>query len=65
MVNCKLINSDLCFEFCENIDAEITSVVDSIKNPYSGKIRALGAKKLILENDKIDRSNVEITFYGK
>ena len=65
MVNCKLINSDLCFEFCENIDAEIVSVVDSIKNPYSGKIKVLGVKKLILENDKIDSSKVEITLYGK
>ena len=60
MVECELNNSDLCFEFCSNVDARINSVVDSIKNPYSGRIVVKGVKQLILENDKIDTTKTEI-----
>ena len=60
MIGCELNDSDLCFEFCSDIDASINSVVDSIKNPYSGKIIVKGVNKLILENDKIDASKTEI-----
>lgn len=60
MVNCELINSDLCFEFCSNIDAEITTVINSIINPYSGKIVAKGVKELILQDEFIDKTKTEI-----
>ncbi len=60
MVNCKLINSDLCFEYCESIDVEVTNVVDSIKNPYSGRIKVKGVKELILDDKYIDKSKTEI-----
>ena len=60
MINCQLVYSDLCFEYCSNIDAEITTVVDSIKNPYSGKIIVKGVKELILEDKFIDKSKTEI-----
>lgn len=60
MVNCELVDSDLCFEFCSHIDAEITTVIDSIKNPYSGKIICKGVKELILEDKFIDKKKTEI-----
>lgn len=52
--NCKLIHSDLVFEYVSNIDAEITTKVDSVKNPLSGKITVPEIGKLILDKEKID-----------
>ena len=60
MVNCKLLNTDLCFEFCENVDAEICSHIDSVKNPYSGVIKAKSIGELILDEKYIDKSKVKI-----
>lgn len=60
MVNCELIDSKLCFEFCSRLDAQLNNVVDSIKNPISGRIVCKGVKELILEDDKIDRNKTEI-----
>ena len=60
MVNCELIDSDLCFEYCSGLDIQLNNVVESIKNPISGRIVCKGVKKLILEDDKIDRSKTEI-----
>ncbi len=37
LVNCKMIDADLCFEKSET-EAELTAPVVSIKNPYRGKI---------------------------
>ncbi len=37
LVNCKMIDTDLCFEKSE-VEAEITTPVLSVKNPYRGKI---------------------------
>ena len=66
LVNCELTDTDLCFEFCSDIDADINSVVDSIKNPYSGRIKVQGVKELILESDKVDISKTEIVnAYGE
>ena len=60
MVNCELIDSDLCFEFCKNINAEIISHVDSIKNPYSGRIIVKSVGELILDDKYIDKKKTEI-----
>ena len=60
MVNCKLLNTDLCFEFCENVDADICSHIDSVKNPYSGVIKAKSIGELILDEKYIDKSKVTI-----
>ncbi|WP_330635186.1 aminotransferase class I/II-fold pyridoxal phosphate-dependent enzyme [Lachnospira sp.] len=38
--NCKLINTSLAFEFVENVDAQITTKIDSVFNPISGTIKA-------------------------
>lgn len=60
LVNCRVLNTDLCFEFCSNVDAEIITKVDSIKNPYSGKIKAKAIGELILDNKYIDPSKTII-----
>ena len=54
MVNCKLLDSSLCFEYCENIDADIVDEVVSIINPTSGIIRAKGVKELIINENSRD-----------
>lgn len=54
MENCRLLNTTLSFEYSKDIDANITTVIDSVKNPSSGIIRAKGIKSLIMENDKVD-----------
>lgn len=64
MINCELIDSDLCFEYCSNLDVKISNVVESIKNPYSGRIECKGIRKLILEKDKVDISKTEIIING-
>ena len=60
MINCELVDSDLCFEYCEKIDAQITSHVDSIKNPYSGKIVVESVGELILEDKFINKEKTKI-----
>ena len=60
MVHCKLINTDLCFEYCSNIDADIVSSIDSIKNPCSGKIKAFEIRDLIIEEEFVDPKQTQI-----
>ncbi len=60
MINCKLLNTDLCFERCDKVDANITSVIDSVKNPYSGRIHAKGIKEIILDEDIVDKTKTII-----
>lgn len=57
MINCKLINTTLAFEY-STVEAEITNHVDSIMNPTSGTIKAESIGKLIVEQDKV---NPELT----
>ena len=60
MVNCKLLNTDLCFEFCADVDATITSHIDSVKNPYSGVIKAPSIGEIILDEKYVDKSKIKI-----
>ena len=61
MINCKLLDSTLCFEYCKNIDATIVDSVVSIKNPTSGVIRAKDVKELIVdENTRANKDEVKI-----
>ena len=57
MKNCKTVNTNLAFEY-STCDVELTSHVDSIKNPSGGSIRALSVGELIMEEDKV---NVDAT----
>ena len=59
LVNCKLLNTDLAFEY-STVDAEITSKIDSVKNPISGKISAKAIGELIMEETLIDPKRTEI-----
>ena len=52
MINCKLLDTSLSFEYCEDIDADIVDVIESIKNPISGVIRCKGYKELIVDGNK-------------
>ena len=59
LVNCKLLNTDLSFEY-STVDAEVTTEIDSVKNPISGKIRAKAIRELILEQTLVDPEKTEI-----
>lgn len=53
MVDCKLINTTLAFEY-SSVEATITSKIDSVLNPSSGTITAPMIGELIIEKDKVD-----------
>ena len=59
MVNCRLINTTLAFEYSD-VDAEITGKVGSVFNPRSGTIKADRIDELIIEKDKIDPDKTKI-----
>ncbi len=59
--NCKLLNTNLCFEYCANIQAEIDGDIVSVKNPISGMIVADKIGEIILESDKINPNQTLIT----
>ena len=60
MINCKLMNTDLAFEFSSGIDAEISSNIVSVKNPLSGRIKAEKIEKLILDKKYVDLDKIEV-----
>lgn len=55
-----LLHTDLAFERVANVDAEITSKIDSVKNPISGKISAPAIGQLIMDKSKIDPAKTQI-----
>ena len=57
MVNCKLLDTNLCFEYCEDVDADIIDEIDSVKNPISGVIKCPGVKELIIDENTRDLNN--------
>ncbi len=60
MKNCQLINSELTFEYCSQVDAQISSDIVSVKNPISGHIQADSIGELILDPDCIDPAKTVI-----
>ena len=44
-----MVDTDLAFEKSE-VEAEVTTVVDSIKNPLFGTIKVLGVKEIIMDD---------------
>ena len=60
MKNCKLINTTLSFELASNVDAEITTKIDSVFNPISGTITAPQIDTLIVEKDIVDPTKTRI-----
>ncbi len=59
LINCKVINTDLAFEF-SSANAEIVTDIISVKNPKSGKIKAKSIGEIILDGDLIDPAKTEI-----
>ncbi|MGW3983030.1 DUF3737 family protein [Streptomyces mirabilis] len=57
--NCRLINTTLAFEY-STVDADVTTVIDSVMNPSGGSIRARGIRELIMDDAKIDPRNTTI-----
>lgn len=51
LVNCEMIDTDLAFEKSE-VDAVITTKIDSIKNPRSGQIRVPEAGEVIMDDEE-------------
>ena len=50
LINCEMIDTDLTFEKSE-VEAQITSKVDSIKNPLSGHIEVPELGELIMDDE--------------
>ena len=59
LINCKLLNTNLAFEF-STVDATVISKIDSVKNPISGKIEAYQIDELIMDETYIDPSKTKI-----
>ena len=64
MINCTLLQTDLAFEYCQNIDAEVVSDVISIKNPISGSISVKAVGEIIQDDPNIDQKLVSIKVTG-
>ena len=60
LVDCEVVDSDLCFEKSD-VEAVITTPVDSIKNPRSGRIELPHVDELIQNDD----SHAEIVITGR
>lgn len=60
MKDCKISDSDLIFEYCENIDCDIHSSLSSVKNPISGVLKANGIETLIFDDERIQRDSISI-----
>lgn len=60
LVNCKLLSTDLAFEY-STVDAEVTTEIDSVKNPISGRIHAKAIRELIMEKTLVDPEKTKIT----
>ncbi len=65
MRNCRLKGTNLSFELCEDIDAEIIGNIVSIKNPISGRIVCDSCDEVIIDKAIVDPSKTEIIIGGK
>lgn len=59
LIDCEIIDSDLCFEKSD-VDAVITTPVDSIKNPRSGRI-VVPAVEEIIRDDEYSTAEIIVT----
>lgn len=64
MENCRLVNTDLAFEY-STVDADIRSHIDSVKNPTSGRIVADSIGELIHEQERVDTTKTVIETRSK
>lgn len=59
LVNCKLINTTLAFEY-SIVDADVITTIDSVMNPISGVIKAPEIYEVIMDETKINPENTMI-----
>ena len=64
MKNCQLINTNLSFEY-STIDVQINSSIDSVKNPYAGRIAAEKIDEVIFDDLDIKREQTKIITQNK
>lgn len=57
--NCKVINTTLAFEY-SSVDVDVTTEINSIKNPWEGTIRARSIGEIILDSSQVDTSKTTI-----
>lgn len=58
--NCRLLQTDLAFEYCSDIQAEINSDIISVKNPISGVIQAHHIGEIIQDDPQLDPQQTKI-----
>ncbi len=59
MVNCRIVNTELAFEY-STVDVESVTPINSVMNPSAGRIRAPRIEKLILDPSKINPAKITI-----
>lgn len=57
--DCRLLNTNLAFEY-STVNATVQSGIDSVKNPYSGRIEAERIEEIIFDDPEISRENTAI-----
>ncbi len=61
MENCTVLEgSDLIFELCSDVKADLKGYADSIKNPISGSIKIEKVGEVIFDNPKVDKKDTEL-----
>ena len=60
LINCRLLNTTLAFEYCRNINIDVTTKIESIKNPCNGKICAADIGEIIFDDPHIDPADTMI-----
>ena len=64
LVNCRLVRTDLAFEY-SSVEAEVTSFIDSVKNPLDGYINAEGIGEIIIDENCRETGKCKITVRGE
>lgn len=57
--NCKLIHTDLAFEYSD-IQADVTTKIDSVLNPRSGTLCAPAIGELIVETNRVNPAATDV-----
>ena len=60
MRDCRLINTTRPFEYCSDIDADVTTRIDSVVNPISGVIRAAAFGDVRQNDPAIDTTKIQL-----
>lgn len=58
--DCRLVETDLAFEYCSDVDAEVTTPIISVKNPRNGRIVAPRIGEIIFDDPEVDRTQTTI-----